>query len=80
MKQAKKKLKRLEAQGLEQKFNSKDEAQKNLYNESLKALNSLIGAKNQEIKQIERQIDSNLAQKRDYENQLQSSIDREKKA
>ena len=76
---SKEEAKRLEAQGLEQKFNSKDEAQKNLYNESLKALNSLIGAKNQEIKQIERQIDSNLAQKRDYENQLQSSIDREKR-
>ncbi len=76
---SKEEAKRLEAQGLEQKFNSKDEAQKNLYNESLKALNSLIGAKNQEIKQIERQIDSNLAQKRYYENQLQSSIDREKR-
>ncbi len=76
---SKEEAKRLEAQGLEQKFNSKDEAQKNLYNESLKALNSLIGAKNQEIKQIERQIDSNVAQKRDYENQLQSSIDREKR-
>ena len=76
---SKEEAKRLEAQGLEQKFNSKDEVQKNLYNESLKALNSLIGAKNQEIKQIERQIDSNTAQKRDYENQLQSSIDREKR-
>ncbi len=76
---SKEEAKRLEAQGLEQKFNSKDEVQKNLYNESLKALNSLIGAKNQEIKQIERQIDSNLAQKRDYENQLQSSVDREKR-
>ncbi len=76
---SKEEAKRLEAQGLEQKFNSKDEAQKNLYNESLKALNSLIGAKNQEIKQIERQIDSNTAQKRDYENQLQSSVDREKR-
>lgn len=76
---SKEEAKRLEAQGLEQKFNSKDEVQKNLYNESLKALNSLIGAKNQEVKQIERQIDSNIAQKRDYENQLQSSIDREKR-
>lgn len=76
---SKEEAKRLEAQGLEQKFNSKDEVQKNLYIESLKALNSLIGAKNQEIKQIERQIDSNTAQKRDYENQLQSSIDREKR-
>lgn len=76
---SKEEAKRLEAQGLEQKFNSKDEVQKNLYNESLKALNSLIGAKNQEIKQIERQIDSNIAQKRDYKNQLQSSIDREKR-
>lgn len=76
---SKEEVKRLEAQGLEQKFNSKDEVQKNLYNESLKALNSLIGAKNQEIKQIERQIDSNIAQKRDYENQLQSSVDREKR-
>lgn len=76
---SKEEAKRLEAQGLEQKFNSKDEVQKNLYSESLKALNSLISAKNQEIKQIERQIDSNLAQKRDYENQLQSSIDREKR-
>ena len=76
---SKEEAKRLEAQGLEQKFNSKDEVQKNLYNESLKALNSLIGAKNQEVKQIERQIDSNIAQKRDYENQLQSSVDREKR-
>ncbi len=70
---------RLKSQGLNRKYNSEDEIQRNLYNESLQALNNLIGAKNQEIKQIERQIDSALAQKRDYENQLQSAIDREKR-
>ncbi len=75
----KQEAKRLEAQGTGQSFRTEDEIQKKLYNESLKALNSLIGAKNQEIKQIERQIDSNIAQKRDYENQLQSSVDREKR-
>lgn len=76
---SKEEAKRLEAQGMSQNLETKDKIQKKLYNESLKALNSLIGAKNQEIKQIERQIDSNIAQKRDYENQLQSATDREKR-
>ena len=79
LKTSKQEAKRLEAQGVGINFNSDNEIQKKLYDESLKALNSLIGVKNQEIKQIERQIDSNLAQKRDYENQLQSAIDREKR-
>lgn len=76
---SKQEAKRLEAQGMGRNFKTEDEIQKNLYNESIKALNSLIGAKNQEIKQIERQIDSNIAQKRDYENQLLSASDREKR-
>ena len=79
LKTSKQEAKRLEAQGVGINFNSDNEIQKKLYDESLKALNSLIGVKNQEIKQIERQIDSNLAQKRDYENQLHSAIDREKR-
>ncbi len=79
LKTSKQEAKRLEAQGVGINFNSDNEIQKKLYDESLRALNSLIGVKNQEIKQIERQIDSNLAQKRDYENQLQSAIDREKR-
>lgn len=74
---SKEEAKRLEAQGTGQASALENEIQKKLYNESLRALNSLIGAKNQEINQINRQIDSNLAQKRDYENQLQSAIDRE---
>jgi len=79
LKTSKNEAERLKSQGLNRKYNSKDEIQRNLYNESLKALNNLIGAKNQEIKQIERQIDSALAQKRDYENQFQSAVDREKR-
>lgn len=71
--------KRLKAQGMEKTPVLEDEIQKKVYNESLKALNGLINAKNQEINQINRQIDSALAQKRDYENQLQSAIDREKR-
>lgn len=77
LKASKEEARRLEAQGVGKSFGSEDEIQKKLYNESLRTLNSLIGAKNQEIKQIERQIDSNIAQKRDYKNQFQSAIDRE---
>lgn len=76
---SKEEAKRLEAQGMSQNLKTEDEIQKKLYNESSRALNSLINAKNQEIKQIERQIDSNIAQKRDYENQFQSAIGREKR-
>ena len=57
LKTSKQEAKRLEAQGVGINFNSDNEIQKKLYDESLKALNSLIGVKNQEIKQIERQID-----------------------
>lgn len=79
LKTSKNEAERLKSEGLEQKLNTEDEIQRKLYNESLKALNGLIGAKSQEIVQISRQIDSASAQKRDYENQLNSAIDREKR-
>lgn len=55
------------------------EIQEKLYRESLASLNSEISAKNNEIKQLNMQISSTLAQKRDYEFQLKSAIEREEK-
>ncbi len=79
IKTSKEEARRLTAQGIGTNLESENEIQKKIYYESLRALNSLINAKNQEINQISKQIDSILSQKKDYENQLQSSIDREKR-
>jgi len=76
--------KRLEANGIEGKFNvlednDESKTQQKLYQENLKLLNSEIAAKNQEIAQIQNQINSVQAQKRDYEFQLSSAQDKLKR-
>lgn len=50
-----------------------------LYNESIESIKNTLNAKAQEIIQVERQIDSALAQLRDYKSQLSSAEDRQKR-
>ncbi len=76
--------KRLEASGTGTKFNSlnndeESKTQQKLYEENLKLLNNEIKAKTDEINQIQNQINSALAQKRDYEFQLRSAKDKLKR-
>ncbi len=76
--------KRLEASGTGTKFNSlnndeESKTQQKLYEENLKLLNSEIKTKTDEINQIQNQINSALAQKRDYEFQLRSAKDKLKR-
>lgn len=82
--QSKLEAKRLMAIGTGKKFNSlnnDEEAkiQQKLYNENINLLNSEIRAKNQEMGQIQNQINSALAQKRDYEFQFSTAQDKLKK-
>lgn len=78
---------RLKAIGTDKKFtvkNNKDiqeeiDIQQKLYNENLTFLNSSINVKQQEIKQINQQINSANAQKRDYQFQLKNAEDKEKR-
>lgn len=72
---------RLKASGTNKRFNVSDDdeeskTQQELYKENLKILNSEIKAKNQEISQIQNQINSAIAQKKDYEFQLNSAKDK----
>ncbi len=81
--------KRLNATGTDLKFSKSDikeeeyydlneeiKTQQKLYDENLKLLNSEIAAKKQEIRQIQNQINSVSAQKRDYEFQLNNAKDK----
>ncbi len=56
--------------------NEEKEIQEKLYKESLESLNNEILAKNNQIKQLNMQINSALAQKRDYEFQLKNANER----
>ncbi len=76
LKQSKTEAERLEAGGVGKTFKSDDIMQNYLYNESVVAINSSIEAKKQAIVQINKQIDSSQAQKRDYQSQLISAKDR----
>lgn len=76
LKQSKTEAERLEAGGVGKTFKSDDIMQNYLYNESVVAINSSIEAKKQAIIQINKQIDSSQAQKRDYQSQLISAKDR----
>lgn len=55
------------------------QTQQKLYRENFVALESEVGAKRQEIYQLKNQIDSAMAQKRDYESQYRSAQDRERR-
>ena len=55
------------------------EIQEKLYKENLTSLNNEIAAKNNQIKQLNMQISSTSAQKRDYEFQLKNARERENK-
>lgn len=86
LEQSKLEAQRLKASGNGEQFNSSNnetieefEVQKKLYEENLLVLKSSIGAKEQEIIQLNRQIDSTIAQKRDYEFQLKNAQEREKR-
>ena len=86
LEQSKLEAQRLKASGNGEQFNSSNnetieefEVQKKLYEENLLVLKSSIGAKEQEIVQLNRQIDSTIAQKRDYEFQLKNAQEREKR-
>lgn len=75
---------RLEASGNGSEFSTFDDSeesriQKKLYEQNLKLLNSETAAKNQEIAQIQNQINAANAQKRDYEFQLNSALDKLKR-
>ncbi len=86
LEQSKLEAQRLKASGNGDQFNSSNndtieefEVQKKLYEENLLVLKSSIGAKEQEIIQLNHQIDSTIAQKRDYEFQLKNAQEREKR-
>lgn len=86
LEQSKLEAQRLKASGNGEQFNSSNnetieefEVQKKLYEENLLVLKSSIGAKEQEIVQLNRQIDLTIAQKRDYEFQLKNAQEREKR-
>lgn len=86
LEQSKIEAQRLNAGGTGKLFNPTNEnnredieTQKRIYQQNLQALNSSINAKQQEINQINRQIESSLAQKRDYQSQLINAKDREKR-
>lgn len=81
-------VKRLMANGTETNFSTEDflpeldeekEIQEKLYKENLTSLNNEIAAKNNQIKQLNMQISSTSAQKRDYEFQLKNARERENK-
>lgn len=83
LEQSKIEAKRLKAAGNNTPFtkdnNNKTEEyeiQQKLYKENLAAMNSSVNAKQQEITQINRQINSAQAQKRDYEFQFKNANDR----
>lgn len=86
LEQSKLEAQRLKASGNGEQFNSSNnetieefEVQKKIYEENLLVLKSSISAKEQEIIQLNRQIDSIIAQKRDYEFQLKNAQEREKR-
>lgn len=86
LEQSKLEAQRLKASGNGEQFNISNnekfeelEVQKKIYEENLLVLKSSIGAKEQEINQLNRQIDSIIAQKRDYEFQLKNAQEREKR-
>ncbi len=83
LEQSKIEAKRLKAAGNNTPFtkdnNNKTEEyeiQQKLYEENLAAMNSSVNAKQQEITQINRQINSAEAQKRDYKFQFKNADDR----
>ena len=83
LEQSKIEAKRLKAAGNNTPFtkdnNNKTEEyeiQQKLYKENLAAMNSSVNAKQQEITQINRQINSAEAQKRDYKFQFKNADDR----
>lgn len=83
LEQSKIEAKRLKAAGNNTPFtkdnNNKTEEyeiQQKLYEENLAAMNSSVNAKQQEITQINRQINSAEAQKRDYKFQFKNANDR----
>lgn len=88
LKQSKMEAARLASSGSGSSFNIKTDdkdmmdilqTQQKLYRENFVALESEVGAKRQEIYQLKNQIDSAMAQKRDYESQYRSAQDRERR-
>ena len=86
LEQSKIEAERLNAEGTGTTFNLTNynnnenlHIQKQIYQQNLQSLKSSINAKQQEINQINRQIDSSLAQKRDYQSQLINAKDRQKR-
>lgn len=89
LEQSKLEARRLKANGIGTSFNNLEQnnqevseevaIQQKLYKENQKSINNSISARRHEIAQLENQINSSLAQKRDYEFQYKSAEDRERR-